>query len=102
MPLSRTTIEYLCGESAPGNVLESWNLYAAYVEESEFDLDTAIRLSTEWTSPHGADAVRVVRKYVIGRYENRTMFAVITVPQYKDKDGKLVDGPEYFEQINRK
>lgn len=91
-------VEHVVSESS-GSRVETCHLYAAYVPENEFDLDEAVDLASGWSSPNGADGVKVRKQYVIGRFEDRTMFAVITVPTYRC-EGKLLESEEYFRRVN--
>ena len=99
-------VQFMLGLSrnadAPGYDIqrhETWNLFAAVVPLDEFDLEEAVNLATEWRQPHGADSVNILNRYVVGRFEDRTLFAVITQPLYL-WDRKLVTGPEYFTRAN--
>ena len=92
-------IEFLSCRSAPGNKIESWNLFSARVPEAEFNLDEAVKLNDHWRQPRGADGVKVLRTYVIGRFEDRTLYAVITTPTYRYQ-GQLLPADEYFPLVN--
>ena len=90
-------ITYLSGSSQ--NSPEDAHLFAAAVPEAEFNLDEAVRLACEWRNTHGADAVKIRRQYVVGRFENKTLFAVVTVPCYR-LGSALVESEEFFRSIN--
>ena len=91
--------EFVSSYSAPGNKIENWNLFFARVPEEEFDLDEAVKANNHWANPRGADGVKVLRTYVIGRFEDRTLYAVITTPTYR-YPGQLLPADEYFPLVN--
>jgi len=91
-------VVHVVSESSGGRA-EDWHLFEAFVLEAEFDLNAAVNLATAWRATCGADGVNIRRKYVVGRFENRTLFAVITVPCYW-LEGKLTESEEYFRRVN--
>ena len=97
--MKRWDIEYIHGYSAPGDSCEDYHLFTAKVPEAEFDLDEAVKLCTNWAETHGCDGMKIRRKYIIGRFEDRTLYAVITVPCYRLK-GELLEAEEYFRIVH--
>lgn len=97
--MSRQCVELICSESRSGRE-EEWHLFAAYVDRPElFDLDEAVEQAPTWREPRGADQSRLVRRYIVGRFEDRTLFAVITVPIYY-LNGEYLQCNEYFKRVN--